>query len=82
QVVGNGGGIGHVGSPLCFNLRRFCRARHNNTIHCRCGKNGTKDLKTRLARERSQENLTHRLFFTYNYSPLFTLNKKISNTVS
>jgi hypothetical protein len=32
-------------------------------------------LKTRLARERSQQNLTHRLFFTYNYSPLFTEKK-------
>ncbi|ECW2372310.1 hypothetical protein F3V60_22890, partial [Salmonella enterica] len=41
KVVGNNSGMGHVGSPLRFNLRRFCRAGHNNTIHCRCGKNGT-----------------------------------------
>ncbi|EHC30322.1 hypothetical protein LTSEADE_5231 [Salmonella enterica subsp. enterica serovar Adelaide str. A4-669] len=41
KVVGNNSGLSHVGSPLRFNLRRFCRARHNNTIHCRCGKNDT-----------------------------------------
>ncbi|ECD7779675.1 hypothetical protein FEN90_00335 [Salmonella enterica subsp. enterica serovar Muenster] len=41
KVVGNNSGSSHVGSPLRFNLRRFCRAGHNNTIHCRCGKNGT-----------------------------------------
>ncbi|HBX5309579.1 hypothetical protein FKO18_28535 [Klebsiella pneumoniae] len=39
------------------------------------------DVKTRLARERSQEKRTHRLFFTINYSPLFTIRKNISNTV-
>ncbi|ENT8256743.1 hypothetical protein ACFGFU_004295, partial [Salmonella enterica] len=40
------------------------------------------DLKTRLARERSQEKPLTICFFTNNYSLLFTLNKKISNTVS
>ncbi|PHZ78852.1 hypothetical protein CQB04_22865 [Klebsiella pneumoniae] len=39
------------------------------------------DVKTRLARERSQEKHTHCLFFTVNYSPLFTIRKNISNTV-
>ncbi|NTZ46379.1 hypothetical protein C3709_20770 [Lelliottia aquatilis] len=37
--------------------------------------------KTRLARKRSKENPLSVCFFTDNYSPLFTFNKNISNTV-
>ncbi|ECD8124668.1 hypothetical protein FLF44_23465 [Salmonella enterica] len=39
-------------------------------------------LKTGWSEKGRRKTLLTVCFFTYNYSPLFTLNKKISNTVS
>ncbi|EDS0731395.1 hypothetical protein CB363_004638, partial [Salmonella enterica subsp. enterica] len=39
-------------------------------------------LKTGWPEKGRRKTLLTVCFFTYNYSPLFTLNKKISNTVS
>ncbi|EEU9396849.1 hypothetical protein F0S29_14110 [Escherichia coli] len=64
-------------------MRRFCRAPHNNSTHCSCGSSGTNSTqKPGLPEKGRRKPLLIVCFFTVNCSPLFTLRKKISNTVN
>ncbi|MTG20567.1 hypothetical protein GJD65_24825, partial [Klebsiella pneumoniae] len=60
-----------------------CRGTHNNTTCCGCGSAGTnRTLKPGLPEKGLRKSILTVCFFTYNCSLLFTLNKRISNTVS
>ncbi|EGT5186748.1 hypothetical protein FZI02_06565 [Cronobacter sakazakii] len=64
-------------------MKRFCRAPHNIATSCSCGSAGTNSTQNPGLPEKGlRKNTLSVCFFTVYYSPLFTIIKKISNTVS
>ncbi|PWR26739.1 hypothetical protein DK504_19235 [Enterobacter kobei] len=64
-------------------MKRFCRAPHNIATGCSCDSDGTNSTQKPGLPEKGLRKTTLSVcFFTVYCSPLFTIRKKISNTVN